>query len=72
MSWRRTDGHMGDHHSECEFGDRTLIDVWRVEVDGCFYYTDSEPTPDECDGAKVAMSKMLKAHFANLREFDGF
>lgn len=69
------------HHPRCEHFNDSLMDVWKVEVDGCgCYYHETE------EGAKMSLEndiehegsgriekvKMHREVFEGLPEFEGF
>lgn len=50
-----------------------LIDVWKIEFEGSFCYTDRKLDLEDLEGSEtVTKEKMLKKDFEALPEFDGF
>jgi hypothetical protein len=91
QNWAR-DGHdslkiggkflMPNHHPNCPHYNDSLMDVWKVTLNGCSCYVDNEPDADatagmECDAAggdtvSTIKMKMHREVFENLPEFCGF
>ncbi len=79
MNWCRDDIRVKDgaihpmtnHHPRCEHVNDSLMDVWRVSLDGSSYVTHEEPC-DLGDGLKVTPEKMHREIYEHLPEFDGF
>ena len=70
---------MTNHHPRCKHVDASLIDVWRVSLDGTSYVTDSEADAMEAvkvecasDVPTVTKEQMHREIYENLPEFDGF
>lgn len=67
-----------NHHPNCARYNDSLMDVWRVTVDGISCYVDSEKdalgTAGTDDGAAASVTKerMHRELFEQLPEFDGF
>lgn len=73
MNWCRLGGPHTTHHPNCEHYNDSLMDVWKVEYDGAFYYTDREPSPEEFEnGEVVTQEKMHLELYEELPEFQGF
>lgn len=72
---------MPDHHSACPHYNDSIIDVWRVSLDGSSYVTDDKADADEAVALysedpdsvpTVTPEKMHREVYENLPEFDGF
>lgn len=71
-----------NHHSACEHFNASLIDVWRVSLDGTSYVNEIEGDAreelnallaDDPDcGATITKEQMHREVFERLPEFDGF
>lgn len=73
LNWCRIRNHMTNHHGNCEHFNDSLIDVWKIEYDGSWYYEDMEPDmSDFTEGEIVTKEKMHKEIYNNLPEFTGF
>jgi len=62
---------MTNHHPHCEHINASLIDVWRVSLDGVSYVTDSHPG-ELTEGETVTAEKMHREIYDHLPEFSGF
>jgi len=69
------------HHPNCEHFNDSLMDVWKVELDGCACYVETEEAAKDTAGEPedngellptITKVKMHREIFENLREFDGF
>jgi len=69
------------HHENCEHFNDSLMDVWKVELDGCACYVEREQDAKDTAGEPedngetlpvITKTKMHREIFENLREFDGF
>jgi len=83
LSWCRPSlFSMTNHHPQCEHVDKSLIDVWEVNLDGRSYVTNSEKDAndnllllleDDPDcGVRINKLRMHREIYENLPEFDGF
>jgi hypothetical protein len=75
MNWcRECNPHepQTNHHPRCEYVNETLIDVWRVSLDGTSYFTDEQPNKDDTEGVTVAKLQMHREVYEHLPEFAGF
>ena len=77
MTWARTFDGVFDkstnHHPRCPRVDETLIDVWRVEYDGAYYFSDHEPDrADMHPEEMITKQRMHRELFDRLPEFAGF
>lgn len=72
---------MTNHHPNCEHVDASLIDVWRVSIDGAGYTTDSEANADEAVALyaedpdsvpTITKERMHREIYEQLPEFEGF
>jgi hypothetical protein len=68
-----------NHHPNCQHYNDSLMDVWRVSVDGISCYVDNEQDAKDtagCDADEIqptiTKEKMHREIFENLAEFDGF
>lgn len=53
--------------------ENTLIDVWKIEYEGEYYFAHIEPNPDDLEGVEVITKmKMDKEQYNHLPEFSGF
>lgn len=75
QNWARVDvnqmGHCTDHHPECEHFNDSLIDVFKVDIDGTYYLTDEFPT-DLTGQETVTKTTIHKEVYDRLPEFEGF
>ncbi len=77
---RTRDGipRMTNHHPNCPHYNDSLIDVWKMTVNGVSAYTDSEQDiidwrQDELDDeTTITKEKMHREIFEQLPEFEGF
>ena len=60
-----------NHHPNCEHYEDSLIDVWKVNFEGDYYYTDREPESLE-DGETVTKTMMHMEVYEQLPEHPGF
>lgn len=65
---------MANHHPNCPHYNDSLIDVWKVTVDGRSCYVDNEQDALDTvgDSGSVSKEKMHKEIFNHLPEFEGF
>lgn len=66
-----------NHHVNCPHYNDSLIDVWKVIVDGVSCYVDNEQDAkdtagDNEDMVKIEREKMHREIFEHLPEFEGF
>jgi len=70
-----------NHSPNCPLYNDSLMDVWKVTLDGCSCYVcneqDAKDTAgydelEECERPSITQVKMHREVFENLREFDGF
>lgn len=63
-----------DHHPDCPHYNDSLIDVWKVTVDGVSCYTDNEQDAGDTAGKDIIVValKMHREVFKHLPEFEGF
>lgn len=63
-----------NHHPNCQHYNDSLIDVWKVTVDGSSCYVDNEQDALDTvgDSGTVSQEKMHKEIFEHLPEFEGF
>lgn len=72
-NWCRIRDRQTYYHENCEHFNDSLIDVWKIEYDGAWYYENTEPDmSDFTDGEIVTKEKMHKEIYDNLPEFTGF
>jgi hypothetical protein len=83
-NWCRTDIQFRDgkplpitnHHPRCQYVDETLIDVWRLTIDGASCLFDDEPLTAEMDlepgSFTVTKERMHAEVFRALPEFSGW
>jgi len=76
INWCRVGGLLGmipNHHPNCEHYNDSLIDVWKVELDGNYFYTDVEPCyKDFIEGEVITKEKLHRECYEQLEEFEGF
>lgn len=67
-----------NHHPNCPHYNDSLIDVWKMTVNGVSAYMDNEQDVTDCcqdeleDETTVTKEKMHREVFTNLPEFEGF
>jgi len=74
INWRRSINPripMTNHHPNCEYVDKSLIDVWRVSYDGGHYFSDQEPLTTH-QRETITKEKMHREIYEHLPEFNGF
>jgi len=64
-------GYFTDHHPKCEHFNDSLIDVFKVELDGTVYLSDEPPT-DLTGEETVTKTTIHKEVYDRLPEFEGF
>lgn len=73
MNWARTDGRQTNHHPNCPHYNDSLMDVWKVTVDGVSCYTDNEQDAlDTVGDGTITRERMHREVFEQLPEFEGF
>lgn len=62
-----------NHHPSCPHYDDSLIDVWKVTIDGVSLYMDNEQTAKDAAGnATITKERMHREIFDSLPDFEGF
>ena len=71
-----------NHHENCPHYNDSLMDVWKVTLNGCSCYVDNEQDANdtagsECDASggdtvSIVKMKMHREIFEHLPEFEGF
>lgn len=63
-----------EHHPNCPHYNDSLIDVWKVTVDGvsCYVANEQDALDSKGDNGIITKERMHKEIFDNLPEFEGF
>lgn len=80
VNWARAVNlkYLTNHHENCPHYNDSLMDVWKVTVDGVSCYVDNEQDARETAGDEqrdditVTKEKMHREVFDHLPEFEGF
>lgn len=80
VNWARAVNlkYLTNHHPNCPHYNDSLMDVWKVTVDGVSCYVDNEQDARETAGDEqrdditVTKEKMHREVFEHLPEFEGF
>lgn len=70
--------YLTNHHENCPHYNDSLMDVWKVTVDGISCYVDNEQdaretaSDEQRDDITVTKEKMHREVFEHLPEFEGF
>lgn len=78
LKWCRgySSDFFANHHRDCPKYNDSLIDVWKVEIDGSHYWTDKEGDiqPEEREDPLCIITKERRHRewYEQLPEFQGF
>lgn len=80
VNWARSVDlkYLTNHHPNCPHYNDSLIDVWKMTVNGVSAYMDNEQDVIDCcqdefeDETTITKEKMHREVFEHLPEFEGF